>query len=67
MKILLPVTWEVCGMVEVEADSINEAIMYSMKRGMRSLSLPTTNMSMGRLTSACVNRSASRSIIPTRR
>ena len=26
MKIKLPVTWEVCGIVEVEANSIEEAI-----------------------------------------
>lgn len=26
MKIKLPVTWEMCGMVEIEADSIEEAI-----------------------------------------
>ena len=28
MKIKLPVTWEVCGIVEVEANSIEEAIDY---------------------------------------
>lgn len=28
MKIKLPVTWEVCGLVEVEANSIEEAIEY---------------------------------------
>ena len=26
MKIKLPVTWEVCGMIEIEADSIDDAI-----------------------------------------
>lgn len=26
MKIKLPVTWEMCGMVEIEADSIEDAI-----------------------------------------
>ena len=26
MKVKLPVTWEVCGMVEVEADSVAEAM-----------------------------------------
>ena len=28
MKIKLPVTWEVCGLVEVEANSIEEAVEY---------------------------------------
>lgn len=28
MKIYLPVTWSVCGTVEIEADSIEEAIEY---------------------------------------
>ena len=28
MKIKLPVTWEVCGIVEIEANSIEEAIDY---------------------------------------
>lgn len=28
MKIKLPVTWEVCGIIEVEANSIEEAIDY---------------------------------------
>ena len=26
MKIKLPVTWEVCGMIEIEADSIEDAV-----------------------------------------
>lgn len=28
MKIKLPVTWEVCGLVEVETNSIEEAVEY---------------------------------------
>ena len=28
MKIKLPVTWEVCGLVEIEANSIEEAVEY---------------------------------------
>ena len=28
MKIKLPVTWEVCGIVEIEANSIEEAVNY---------------------------------------
>lgn len=28
MKIKLPVTWSVCGMIEVEADSISDAMEY---------------------------------------
>ena len=28
MKIKLPVTWEVCGLIEVEANSIEEAVEY---------------------------------------
>lgn len=28
MKIKLPVTWELCGFVEVEAESIEEAVEY---------------------------------------
>lgn len=31
MKIRLPVSWEVCGMVEIEADSINEAMDIFME------------------------------------
>ena len=40
MKIQLPVTWEVCGMVEVEAGSINEAMdVFIEKRD--EIPLPT--------------------------
>ena len=28
MKVKLPVTWEVCGFVEVEANSIEDAVAY---------------------------------------
>ena len=38
-KIKLPVTWEVCGMIEVEAESIEDAIKFFANNSDR-ISLP---------------------------
>ena len=49
MKIKLPVTWEVCGLVEVEANSIEEAVEY-FNQIPAILNFPKIqNMSMGLL------------------